>query len=304
MKKIISLLFACMLIVFSSICVNATTLDLTETGKTVVTIGDWVLEKVNKDTQWEMDQYIGDSEEVIVPWRIGDLMVISLGDYCFANNTNIICVTTTSPPWNIGDYCFIDCTSLEKVQLNNMLDYIGIGAFSGTSSLKRINLEDSVVSKIQPYTFLNSGIEEIILPNTCTEISNNAFAQCKELTKITIPKSVNTIDEEAFKFSDKVTIYCYKDSCAHMFAVEHDIPFVLLDANPYMLGDADNSGDIDVIDATFVQRYSIEALIPCEDTIMQADVDSSGDVSSIDATFILRHLIHISVGYPIGEYVS
>ena len=153
MKKILSLLIILTLLSYSVVSFGAASSDLCETGKTVISIDDWVYEKINKDTQWEIDEYIGSEDVVYIPRFLDDLMIVSLGDHCFMNNTSVKSVITSSPLYKIGDYSFIDCNSLENVEIDFAIETIGIGAFSGTSSVKSINLENSVVSKIQPYTF-------------------------------------------------------------------------------------------------------------------------------------------------------
>lgn len=306
MKKVLSAFLALIMILSVSASASAATSDIADTGKTVVTIGDWVYEKIKLDTEWELDQYIGSDTEVIVPRILDDMIITAFGDHCFMNNTTVQSVITSSPLWNVGEYCFIDCTALENFECNYALNDIGVGAFAGTSSLKDINLEDSVVTEIKPYTFLNSGIEEVSLPDTCTKIGNYAFGQCYGLKKITIPASVTEIHDDAFKFDDNVVIYCYTDSAAHLFAQDKEIPFVLLDGpRTFILGDADNSGYIDVVDATFVHRYATHMYVPCEDTILNGDIDNSGEIEITDATYILRHLIHFKdLPYSVGEEVT
>ena len=210
--------------------VSAVSKDLSNTGKTVVTIGDWVYEAVEGGKYWELDEYRGESENVVVPRIINDMMVTSIGSHCFVNNTTVTSVSTSSPLWTVGDYAFLNCSSLETFECNFALKEIKVGAFSGTSALKSINLESSVISEVKPHSFMNSGIEEVALPDTCSKIDNYAFGQCVSLKKITIPSSVTEIHEDAFKGSDNVVIYCYTDSAAHQYAVSKNIPFVLLDA--------------------------------------------------------------------------
>lgn len=324
MKRLVSCLLALMVLLCNMICFGAADFDLAQTEKNIVTIGDWVLEKIENGTRWEMDEYIGPGGEVTVPWQLNGIMVVSLGNHCFANNTDVKSVVTTSPPWKIGEYCFIDCTSLEKVVLNQMLDNIGTGAFSGTSSLKDINLEDSIITEIKPYTFLNSGIEEVAIPDTCTKIDNYAFGQCSNLTEITIPDSVTEIHEDAFKGSDNVIIYCYTDSAAHQYAVSKNIPFVLLDAvvpteppteppttpatepptepGRYMLGDADMDGIITIMDATAIQRVLVKITVSVFDE-KAANVTGDG-LNIVDATLIQRHLADIPISYAVGEWFT
>ena len=91
-----------------------------------------------------------------------------------------------------------------------------------------------------------------------TEIGELAFSGCMNLKKITIPKSVEKIGKGAFDHtyhSDSdaiidVTIYCYKDSAAHKYALgendyNHVFAYVLLDevSNPDPSSDSTVSAD-------------------------------------------------------------
>ncbi len=277
------------------------------------------------------------SPELIVPESILGKTTAGISDVAFRNNTVITSVDFSSAYFlrNIGTMAFQGCISLSgDIYVPSSLEKIGTGAFQECPSIENVYFYPRISVSSQCFYHCSS-LKRVVLDDDVISIGSYAFAECPQLVWIRIPDTVTSIADSAFNGSPNSVIYCYTDSYAHTYAEEKGISYVLIDApaptepstepetepatepatepetqeptlapDEYMLGDADNSGDIDVIDATFVQRYSIEAFIPCEDTIMQADVDSSGDVSSIDATFILRHLIHISVGYPIGEYVS
>ena len=72
----------------------------------------------------------------------------------------------------------------------------------------------------------------------------------------------------------------------------------------YVLGDADNDEDVTPLDVVYVQRYDANYPIgDVEETIMQADVDGNQAVEIIDATFIQRYLAEMDVIYPIGEVI-
>lgn len=283
------------------------------------------------------------SDTLVIPNKIGDIYVAEVADNAFKDDVFIKQVDffQASRLYQLGMFCFAESALEGYLAIPTNVTSIGTGAFEKCTGLTEI-VYSSYGGIVTAQCFMGcTDLQTVTLSSFITTIQQYAFSDCPNLNSITIPRSVVSINRAAFADSPNTVIYCYYDSYAHHFAEDNGIEYVLIDAPtptepvtepatevvtepatqeptsatepstdptepkaPYMLGDADNSGDIDVIDATFVQRYSIEAFIPCEDTIMQADVDSSGDVSSIDATFILRHLIHISVGYPIGEYVS
>ena len=307
MKKILTIFLSILLLLLMITGVNAAESDLAETGNTVVTAGDWVYERINNDTQWQLKEYIGVGGEVTVPGMVGKQLIVKLGDRCFANNTNVTKVITFSPLWTIGEYCFNDCTTLESIELNYAVIDIGIGAFAGTASLKDINLEFCEVTEIKPYTFLNSGIDEVALPDTCKKIGNYAFGQCSSLMKITIPRSVTEIHEDAFKGSDNVVIYCYTDSYAHQYAEANGIEYVLIDAPiayTFILGDADGDGVVTILDATVVQRVLVQ-LTDDPDGMIELRAAVDGDELNIThATKIQRYLADFAVAEPIGTEVT
>ncbi|MBQ9471612.1 MAG: dockerin type I repeat-containing protein, partial [Ruminococcus sp.] len=72
---------------------------------------------------------------------------------------------------------------------------------------------------------------------------------------------------------------------------------------PYiLLGDADDSGDVDILDATYVNR----AVLMISGAVINeaaSDVDADGEVTVIDATFIQRYEAKFAVPHKIGEKI-
>lgn len=72
----------------------------------------------------------------------------------------------------------------------------------------------------------------------------------------------------------------------------------------YVLGDANGDGDVDVVDATVIQRYCTMISVPyTEEQLMCGDVDGDGYLTSVDATFIQRYCTFLYTPYDIGETV-
>ena len=74
----------------------------------------------------------------------------------------------------------------------------------------------------------------------------------------------------------------------------------------YILGDANQDGKVDVMDATYIQRYSaLMSGSDIEDGSIQfaaADVNYDGKVSVMDATIIQRYVALYDVtGYDVGK---
>ena len=136
---------------------------------------------------------------------------------------------------NIGDEAFGGCRSLTNLNIPNSVTNIGDGAFSGCSSLTKIKIPSSVVnmngnpflgwdgdlhneSKAFVYerqvlfnkdktTLIayRSKEKNYIIPNSVTNIGNNAFWGCESLININIPNSVTNIGNSAFWGCESLT---------------------------------------------------------------------------------------------------
>ncbi len=77
--------------------------------------------------------------------------------------------------------------------------------------------------ELQQYTGTGGDIE---IPEGVTSIGEDAFRNCKKLTKITIPEAITSIDKEAFYgHSSSFIIYGKSGSYAKIYARERAIPF-------------------------------------------------------------------------------
>lgn len=87
---------------------------------------------------------------------------------------------------NIGWEAFKYCSSLREVVLGKRLEVIGSEAFSSCRALKSIRVRGE------------HGTEESVLPEGLKELCSSAFYACESLAKITVPGSVQKIDDNAF----------------------------------------------------------------------------------------------------------
>ncbi len=75
------------------------------------------------------------------------------------------------------------------------------------------------VVRIADGAFQDTRITRIDLPDSVTKIGWFAFAQCTDLSIITIPASVSLIEYAAFDGCPQITFRCYADSYAAKYAV-------------------------------------------------------------------------------------
>lgn len=164
--------------------------------------------------------------------------VKSIGDYAFSSCKNIQSLELNEGLETIGDKAFESCAALKSLHLpasvTSLYGY-GTSPFEYCSGLESITVaagnnnysakgnclidsyknlilgcvnsvipNDGSVEIIGAKAFARSKIKGITIPSTVTNISTEAFAQCKELTKIIIPDSVDYIDYEAFWYCEKL----------------------------------------------------------------------------------------------------
>ena len=82
------------------------------------------------------------------------------------------------------------------------------------------------VKIISECAFYGTELLELKLPVGVEQIKYCAFGWCKKLDKLWIPPSVTDIDDNAFQWTDSVTIVTPKDSYAHQYAIAHNIPYI------------------------------------------------------------------------------
>ena len=114
----------------------------------------------------------------------------------FKNNTivesvelppNVIILTDT----------FNGCTSLNNVELNDSLIMIGLDAFRSCSSLEQIQLP-SKLQTIGKFAFAYSGLKNIVIPDSVTDIQERAFGRMPALESVQLGKGITKINLETF----------------------------------------------------------------------------------------------------------
>lgn len=80
------------------------------------------------------------------------------------------------------------------------------------------------VLKISEYCFYGDSIDEIAIPGTVASIEQNAFADSETLEKAYISDSVTDIADNAFDNCQNLTIYCSEKSYVYNYAKSNNIP--------------------------------------------------------------------------------
>ena len=123
-NRIISLFLSLAMITsFACLAVSAITL---------FPVGDWVYEKINNNTEFEVYDYTGDSESVFVPYTHNRLPITSVGESAFSGDDYLRKITISKNVNTVSKYAFFNCTSLDTVVFQtDSVTSIESGAFIG-----------------------------------------------------------------------------------------------------------------------------------------------------------------------------
>ncbi len=234
-----------------------------------------------------------------------------LDDRAFMNCSGLTSVTVPSTVTSWGTGVFINCSSVKTASISAATDKIPAYSFSGCSALENVELNSATITTIGDYafqdcasltdlSFLNqvtsigysafdgSGVTELTIPEGVSEIPEYAFSNCLNLTRADIPRNVTYINANAFYNCPNLTLGVYRDSYAHRYAENYNIPFVIIEE--YQKGDVNLDGKVDVNDATLIQKYCAKMVTLTSQQLGLADINNTGIVDVRCATTIQRIL--------------
>ncbi len=110
----------------------------------------------------------------------------------------------------MGSYDLADCTSLKTVKLPKNLTIIPHGLCENDTYLTKVTFPEKLeVIKNQAFYHCSKLTGDIVLPSTLKEINSLAFRDCTSLKSITLPNSVETVSQNAFKgITDRIYLDC------------------------------------------------------------------------------------------------
>ena len=161
--------------------------------------------------------------------------VTSIGQQAFSSCSGLTSITIPGPVTSISEWVFYDCSGLTSITIPGSVTSIGKMAFCGCSCLTSITIPENVTSigemafrrcsgltyaefasidalcsisfsdgEANPLNYAHKlyidgkEVTSITIPESVSSIGNYAFRNCSGLTSVTIPESVSSIGEYAF----------------------------------------------------------------------------------------------------------
>jgi len=137
--------------------------------------------------------------------------VTSIGNNAFYSCSGLTSVTIGTGVATIGNSAFDGCAKLTSVTIPSSVTSIGNTVFSGCTLLQSISVEDGNTSYSSQdgilYNYNKTTLiccpmaktGSVTIPNSVTTIANAAFRFCSGLTSVTIPNGVTSIGNNAFQ---------------------------------------------------------------------------------------------------------
>lgn len=156
--------------------------------------------------------------------------ITEIGSGAFYDCKNLTSIIIPNSVKKMGNVMFQNCSSLKSVILGNGITSIYKSIFANCSSLESITIPfvgqrksgtgsthfGYIFGASEPQensSYVPSSLKTVIITGG-QKIDTYAFYRCKNITSIVIPSSITSIDECAFLFCDKLTIYAQHKSGA------------------------------------------------------------------------------------------
>lgn len=129
--------------------------------------------------------------------------VTSIGEYTFANFTEIEHVNIPESVTSIGRAAFAGCYAIDSITIPKSITEIQDSTFAGVFCAQYLSIPESV-TKIGEYAFRKFGnmyLTSVTIPNSVTSIGKGAFYNCEYLKTIKLPDSLTEIPDQMFYYS-------------------------------------------------------------------------------------------------------
>ena len=228
-----------------------------------------------------------DDGTLIIPETIEGRPVISIADYAFQNNSNLVMIKFPDTISYIGKGAFYNCENLIFIfGLEKCIELKSIESetFKHCNNLHTIKLPNSITS-IGSYVFQFCGnLRELSIPNSVTYIGKAAFSNCLSIKEFKIPQGVTSIEDGTFLGCASMESITLPEGITHIgleaFSACKKLKFVAIPSTVTTIGDA-----------VFTRCYSLLSIDVAPDNPAYA---------SIDGVLYNKNLTELTA-YPAGK---
>lgn len=211
--------------------------------------------------------------------------VYAIDAYAFADCTGLKTIRYSEGLVTIGDGAFRGCKNLAQIKTPGSLSYIGQFAFNGDSTIDSAVLcGDHLTVSHNAFKGCTS-MRYALMTDGVAQLYDNAFDGCTSLEGISISPETSDISASALSGCTNAVVCCDKNSTADSVLSDHTVNTVM--------GDADSSGVLDIVDATTIQCY-IAYLEKLDGTrTASSDVNYDGVINIMDAYICQLKIVHL-----------
>jgi len=161
--------------------------------------------------------FYGSGLSALTTLELGD-HVTTIEEYAFANHRSLKEVDIPNSVETIGAYAFTSAFALKSLKIGKRLSTFEVTAFDSSPELETLKVDsdnsnfktiDNVLYDKNVNTLLlcAGGKTSVKIEKTVTALGYRSMSRCGYLKKITIPKSVTSVGEEAFTYCTKVEAF-------------------------------------------------------------------------------------------------
>ena len=129
----------------------------------------------------------------------------------FVNGSAISEIDIPDSVTMIGSEAFKGCVNLTHVDLPDGLTVLCAGAFEACTGITSIEIP-SGITILNTDTFSETGLTEVIIPDTVTELGQRVFKNCTALKSVVLPDHLTSLGDETFAGCTSLTEIDLPDS--------------------------------------------------------------------------------------------
>lgn len=143
--------------------------------------------------------------------------VTKIGNFAFANCTNLKSIVIPDTVTEIGSDAFYNCSNMTNIKLSTKIKQISYEMFHGCRALEELNIPEGV-------TYIGAGgiancsaLKKLIIPSTLSSISDNVFYGSNSIEEINIKDGAGFIYENGMLINkNRTNIYYLSESAVNI----------------------------------------------------------------------------------------